>query len=600
MLMQATTAEAHEARDAVPWFATAMFGGLASGGIIAVRVAPAPHRRESLVAMPEAPHKDVRLGRYQLRRQLGKGGNGQVFLAWQDTVIGEPLSCVVKFPRLEHATDEEARRAFINEARLAMRLGNHSNVVRVIDVGEHGRMPFIVMEYVDGIDLHHLLAHARKKRRPLSLPAIYRILFDVAAGLHHAHYGATLQRKRLEVVHRDVKPANVLVARDGTAKLADFGIGTTTEEGTSGQYMRGTYRYMSPEHLRCEPCPAMDVYALGIIAWEAVENRVYREQAQGTQHLAAIMNGEIPPMESDAPPALTSLVMACLDANPKLRPTAQEFMRQLRRCPDFTRDPAKLEKRLTELIGTRRRMGTTEHDVELPHEAVATLSVLDAIPVGGAVNKRVEFAAPQSTESPAESSEPPDPSEPPELPSESVESISGGRAAAPTEVRPREQHLARQETPKIRNPFFDAPDEDSSARDAALPDAGETDAPRLLRRPRRAAQAQALKRAVDGQRSELAEPDDLDDDDAPEIRGAERGRTVPAPAADPTPGPVVVRHPQTSVASAAPSRVAPSRTRLPGVVLFVIMAIAAVAAAVSFAQFLVSDNLDHPDEGRTP
>lgn len=532
--------------------------------------------------MPESSREGLRLGRYQLRRELGKGGNGQVHLAWQDNAIGEPLSCVVKFPRLQYATDEEARAAFVNEARLAMRLGNHSNIVRVIDVGEHGGMPFLVMEYIDGVDLHHLLAYARKKRRPLPLSAVYRLLSDIAEALHHAHYGATLQRKRLEVVHRDVKPANVLVARDGTAKLADFGLGTTTEEGTSGQYLRGTYRYMSPEHLRCEPCPEMDIYALGVIAWEVVENRVFREEAQGTQHLAAIMNGEIPAMQSDAPPALSSLVVSCLDPNPKLRPTAEEFIRQLRRCPDFTRDPDELRERLTELIGTRQRMGTTEHDIELPHEAIATISALDA--ADGVVNKRIHAETPNPME-------------------KSNDASSGTPSSSPlattTKVRTPEQELPqpRERTPKVRNPFFDDPDQDSSARDAALPDSGETDAPRLLRRPRRAAQAEALRNAL---LQEAAQDDNADDEDAPCQHGAERGHTAPAPAAEPTPGPLAVAHAQTAASPITPTARSARTGLLRVAFLIVAVSIAAVVAAVSFARFVLSDNLDHSHEGQSP
>lgn len=321
--------------------------------------------------------QDRRLGRYVLKRALGEGGYGQVFLAWQDNATEDPLPCVVKFPLGNHARDEQAHRRLLQEARLAMRLGAHPNIVHVIDVGEHEGMPFIVMEYIDGVDLEMLMGLARRRGRGLSLPSIYNIVASVAAGLHHAHFGATIEGKSVGIVHRDVKPANLLITRDGVTKLADFGIGVRLEEGTTGTHWRGTPRYMSPEHMHREVRPEMDVYGLGVVAWELVENRVYREGFEGPQHYGPTMDGRIPSMlNKQVPEQLVSLIKSCLDPNPRRRPSALELIKALSRCPGYSRDPDVLKDDVATLIGTRRSSGVSRQHLVATPELVATFAVL--------------------------------------------------------------------------------------------------------------------------------------------------------------------------------------------------------------------------------
>ena len=360
-----------------------------------------------------AANEELRLGRYVLKRPLGAGGNGQVFLAWQKNASGEPLVCVVKFPLQRYATDEEGRERFMHEARLAMRLGTHPNIVQVIDVGRHREMPFIVMEYVDGTDLHQLLKRRRRRKMPLSLASVYNILASAAAGLHHAHIGATVAREPIRVVHRDVKPGNILITRDGVTKLGDFGIGTTMDEGTEGEFMRGTYRYMSPEHISRDVRPEMDIYALGVVAWEMVENRQYRQGFQGTQHFTAIMDGDVPPMENpDTPKPLVSLIEACLEPNPRQRPKARELLHALQKCPGYTRDPTDLQAVVESVIGPHRSSGQTQHEFKVTPELAATFAALEVAQVP---------AAPERDDDPEEAEE---------------AELAPGRPAAPTVVPP--------------------------------------------------------------------------------------------------------------------------------------------------------------------
>jgi serine/threonine-protein kinase len=346
-----------------------------------------------------ARQKELRLGRYVLKRPLGEGGNGQVFLAWQENEAGEPLVCVVKFPLQRYATQADGRERFLAEARLAMRLGMHPNIVYVIDVGRHRDMPFIVMEYIDGTDLHHLLNVLRSDKQGLSLASAYNILASTAEALHHAHAGATIGGKPVGVVHRDIKPGNILVTRDGITKVGDFGIGATIEEGTSGNFMRGTHRYMSPEHLRCEVRPEMDIYALGVVGWEILENRQFREGFRGAQHFTAIMDGQFPPMENPkTPKQLVSIIEACLESNPRQRPMASEVLRALERCPGYTRDPSSVKADITRILGRRRSSGQTQHEFTATPELVATLAALEAVqtvagPAGSASEAPARAAA---------------------------------------------------------------------------------------------------------------------------------------------------------------------------------------------------------------
>lgn len=308
------------------------------------------------------PKTERRLGRYILRRALGKGGGGQVFLAWLVNPTGEPMVCCIKVPPLRYAADRQGCQRFLHEARLCMRLGSHPNIVLVFDVNYHGRMPFLAMEYVDGVDLNNLLKRLRRWGRGLSKPGIHCILASGAAGLHHAHSGRTIDGKSVAIVHRDVTPSNMLVTRDGIVKLADFGIGVALADGTTGSHWRGTPRYMSPEHLNCTPCPEMDIYALGVIAWELVENRAFREGLEGPQHYPAIIDGKIPEMRS-RDRRLVSIIESCLDPDPRQRPTAAEFIEALARCPEHSRDPSILEQELAPIIGTRRSSGASKGQI---------------------------------------------------------------------------------------------------------------------------------------------------------------------------------------------------------------------------------------------
>lgn len=335
-----------------------------------------PAMEEDSSVAAEVAREPRRLGRYILKRPLGKGGSGQVFLAWRENPTGEPLVCVLKFPLQRYAVDAEGKRWFIQEARLGMRLGCHPNIVHVFDVDYHNTMPFIAMDYVDGIDLSNLLRRLRRRGRGLKISSIYNIFASAAVGLHHAHSGGTIDGVSVAIVHRDITPSNILITRDGVVKLADFGIGVALEEGTTGNHWRGTARYMSPEHIACTPCPEMDIYSLGVVAWEMVENRPFREELEGPQHYSAIIDGKIPEMRCKDE-RLVDIIKLCLDPDPTRRPTANELSEALARCPGYNRDPTTLAGELRPIIGTRRSSGATQEELAATPELLATFAVIE-------------------------------------------------------------------------------------------------------------------------------------------------------------------------------------------------------------------------------
>ena len=199
-------------------------------------------------------------GRYAVERTLGRGGMATVYLA-HDTVLGRPVALKVL---AEHLADDESFRArFLREARLAARIA-HPNVVQVYDAGGDEAGLFIAMEYVDGESLAEELA----RRGRLSAGEVVDLGRQLAAALAAAHAAG--------LVHRDVKPPNVLRSRDGTVKLGDFGIAHSHDSTalTAHGSVLGTAAYLSPEQARAEPVTgAADLYALGVVLYEALTGR---------------------------------------------------------------------------------------------------------------------------------------------------------------------------------------------------------------------------------------------------------------------------------------------------------------------------------------
>ncbi|HEV3498043.1 MAG TPA: protein kinase, partial [Actinomycetes bacterium] len=211
----------------------------------------------------------VLAGRYRLKRLIAKGGMAEVWEAFDD-ILGRPVAVKVLLPHL--AADESFRERFRREAIAAARLA-HPNVVATFDTGTDEGITFIVMELVDAPNLRHLL----NQSGPLPAGRVVHIGAQVADALNYAHKNG--------IVHRDVKPANILVCPDGRVKVADFGIAKAVEETQPGVpapadaltrtgSIIGTAQYLSPEQVDNRPVDGRtDVYALGVVLYEMLCGR---------------------------------------------------------------------------------------------------------------------------------------------------------------------------------------------------------------------------------------------------------------------------------------------------------------------------------------
>ncbi len=250
--------------------------------------------------------------RYQLQDPIGRGGMATIYRG-RDMRMDRPVA--IKVLREVYSTDPKFVTRFQREAKAASAL-QHPNIVQVYDYGQSDGNYFIVMELIDGTDLRRYL----RSRGILPVERAIIIAHDVALGLGAAH--------RRGIVHRDVKPQNVLVGRNGSIKLTDFGIASVYKDinderlTTTGMTL-GTVQYYAPEQAQGEiVSPAADVYALGIVMYEMLTGRTPFDGdtpvAVAMQHIQDLPT---PPSHLNAaiPPALEGVILRCLEKVPEMR-----------------------------------------------------------------------------------------------------------------------------------------------------------------------------------------------------------------------------------------------------------------------------------------
>ena len=253
--------------------------------------------------------------RYELISRIAIGGMGEVWKA-NDSVIGRTVA--IKILKDEYMGDSGFRERFRAEARHAA-LVNHEGIANVFDYGEEEGSAYLVMELVPGEALSSIIE--REKILPSS--RVLSIVAQTASALHAAHQAG--------LVHRDIKPGNLLITPDGSVKITDFGIARLADQvplTATGQVM-GTVQYLAPEQAGGKPAsPATDVYSLGIVAYEALAGkRPFRGESQVAIAMAQIK--ETPPeLPSSIPSAVRALVMSCMAKKPEGRPASAHDLSQ--------------------------------------------------------------------------------------------------------------------------------------------------------------------------------------------------------------------------------------------------------------------------------
>jgi Zn-finger nucleic acid-binding protein len=274
-----------------------------------------------------------RLGRYQIIRPLASGGMGDIFLAEHTGLSGFAKRVVVKRIRPAYARDPSYLELFLNEARVGSFL-NHPNIVHIFDVGHDGDDLWLVMEYVDGVDLKRLLRRTHLSGRPLAPTALAALMVEVLSALEEAHAGGPLRGE--PIIHRDLSPENVLIAKSGAVKVLDFGLakwspGSKTVASMEGGLIFGKIRYMPPEQLRGHAIDVRaDLFSLGVVMYETLTNQLPFGSDNANAVLAAILAGRPEPATERHPTrdkAMDALIYKAMEPDPGHRFQTASAMR---------------------------------------------------------------------------------------------------------------------------------------------------------------------------------------------------------------------------------------------------------------------------------
>jgi len=259
----------------------------------------------------------LNIGGYEILRKLGEGAFGKVYLARKDADSGFRAYYALKRLRVEHAPGSDVEEYLHREARLGG-LVNHPSLVRIHEVLRHRGEIALVMDYVDGITLRRIL----RRRHGLELPR--DVVLEVGAGvleaLHYIHTLTDPEGNAQGFIHRDVKPGNVMLTRQGQLKVMDFGVARLEDEArTVAGELRGTIAYMAPEQARGEPVgPATDQFATGLLILEMATGRRAWGDGKATGVLARVVAGDVSQamLRLDATDPLAPILMRMLQPEP--------------------------------------------------------------------------------------------------------------------------------------------------------------------------------------------------------------------------------------------------------------------------------------------
>jgi serine/threonine protein kinase len=272
-----------------------------------------------VVAATGQAHKPERFGRYLLLDRIGSGGMAEVFKAVMPGAQGFRQTFVVKRILAERSRATDFVDMFVQEARINSLL-THPNIVQVFDFGNVGGDYFLAMEYLRGRDVQVLMRRLREQNLLCPVPVAAFIAHEVATCLGYAHDLVGPDGKRLDIVHRDISPSNIMCLRTGGVKLLDFGIakaaGDNTENTEQGLF-KGKLAYVAPERIKNEALDGrVDLFGLGVVLWEMlVGRRLFRGKSE-LETLTKVMEMPVPRPSAerpDVPASLDAIVLRALD-----------------------------------------------------------------------------------------------------------------------------------------------------------------------------------------------------------------------------------------------------------------------------------------------
>jgi serine/threonine-protein kinase len=298
------------------------------------------------------------VGRYAIHGKIASGGMATVHIGRLAGAVGFSRTVAIKRLHAHLASDEQFVLMFIDEARIAARI-HHPNVVQTLDVVSAGEELLLVMDYVPGESLSHLMHAATAHGRGAPPRIVAAVMCGVLHGLDAAHEARDENGAPLGIVHRDVSPQNVLVGLDGIPRLLDFGVASAVGrvQSTRSGTLKGKLSYMAPERVRGDAADRRsDIYAAAVLAWEMLTGkRLFRGEDE-TQVLARVVEGWTEPPSAHAVGLSTrfdAAVMRGLAMEPSHRfGTAAEMARALEACEGLA-SPSEVGEWVRSLVGDK-------------------------------------------------------------------------------------------------------------------------------------------------------------------------------------------------------------------------------------------------------
>ncbi len=322
-----------------------------------------------------------RFGRYELIEKIGGGGMGDVYRALAPGALGVTKELCIKRIRPELSRERAVIEMFATEARVSMLL-SHGNIVQVFDFGRVGDELFLAMELVDGLDLRSLLDRLQAEGARLLPPLCAHVGVCVCTALAYAHERRGGDGQPLGIVHRDLSPGNVIVARSGEIKLADFGVAHLAEAGAGR--LRGTIAYMAPEQAAMLPVDGRaDQFGLGLLLYEMLSGRSPYAAGTRDEILQRAKNAEIPPLPAEVPEALRNVVVQALEFDPRKRFLDARAMRQALAPLAAEAGAPRPEDELTRLVdrlAPRRSRSAPPAPARPPGDAADAVETIDTPP----------------------------------------------------------------------------------------------------------------------------------------------------------------------------------------------------------------------------